>query len=85
MRVQFKFNQQVIGPNYFRIKLTIESKKKIPSLGTSYYFLLFLFSDNFLTGWFNYTKEMTAAVHDKKFNIIQVLYEDLIMVLLVIF
>ena len=33
-----------------------------------------------MTGWFNYTKEMTAAVHDQSVNIMQVLYEDLLMV-----
>jgi hypothetical protein len=36
--------------------------------------------DTFLTGWFNYTKEMTKAVQDKSVNIIQVLYEDLLLV-----
>ena len=36
--------------------------------------------DTFLTGWFNYIKEMTKVVQEKSVNIIQVLYEDLLLV-----
>ena len=50
------------------------------SLINVYSNIIAIILDTFMTGWFNYTKEMTAAVHDKSVNIIQVLYEDLLMV-----